>query len=202
MNKDRKFIIIFLLIWGLCFTVAGFLAGGKTLFYNKTLGNIESINENRTCYSYRINRERYDKCDSVYSSTYEVGKKVDVYYDKNDPIKSTLGVSKILFYIFSGLGVSAIITSIVLLVIPTKKKKLLETGIPINTTVISIEENNKIRFNGVHPTIIKTTGIYENEERIFKSDNLYNNIPLINEGNNITVYIDPKKPKRYYMDIK
>lgn len=34
------------------------------------------------------------------------------------------------------------------------------------------------------------------------SDNFYNNMPLINEGNNITVYIDPNKSKRYYMDIK
>lgn len=202
MKKSKWFIITFLFIWGALFTAGGLLVGGKTLFYNKTIGKIERITEDETCYTYKVGRERYNKCDSVYSDSYKVGKSIDIYYDKNNPENSTVGISKILFFIFSGLGIGAIIASIIILIKPSSKKKLLENGIPVNATVISIEINEKIAVNGIHPTVIKAKGFYDNDEKIFKSQNIYGDIPLISEGDNVVVYIDPNKSNKYYMDIE
>jgi len=84
-----------------------------------------------------------------------------------------------------------------------KKRRLLQSGIPIETTFLSVDLNWHLEINNQHPYIIQSVGVDTNgQQRIFKSENIwFNPQPFIYQNQKIKVLIDPNNPKKYWMDI-
>lgn len=88
------------------------------------------------------------------------------------------------------------------------RKNMKESGIPVTTVITEIhEEIIKAKNSGVTARRkvwrAHTKGVVNGDERTFKSDRIPKNPMLfsLQPGVELTVYVHPKKPKKYYMDF-
>ena len=106
--EKEKLVKIFLII-GLCILIIGLLISVKMIFLDRinkesTYGTITDISSNSTTVQYVVSQRKYRKTYSVYSSTYSVGKKIKIYYDKVRPNDSFIARMRYLILIVPGLG--------------------------------------------------------------------------------------------------
>ena len=84
-----------------------------------------------------------------------------------------------------------------------RNQQLLREGTPIRTTVFRVTLNPAISVNGVHPWLIVTQ--WQNprtrSKRFYQSENLWSDPTPHLSGDPILVYVDPKRPGHYVMDI-
>lgn len=78
-----------------------------------TYGIIKDISNNSTLVEYKANNTTYEKRFSVYNSTYFIGKRIKIYYDKISPRKSLIASMRYMILILPGiafifLGVSGV----------------------------------------------------------------------------------------------
>ena len=93
-KKAVKLFSVFMII-GLVIFIIGVSLSIKFIFFYpanrvKTEATITAITGNSTAVIYEANGRIYNKSYSVYSSTYYVGKKVKVLYNKSHPNKSII----------------------------------------------------------------------------------------------------------------
>lgn len=141
---------------------------------------------------------------------YDVGEKVDVFYDLNEPKNAKIdgffslwGGPFILFvigFIFSIVGGASFIYRF----LKTRKiTRLKTTGTQITAKFTDVAYNSHIKINGRSPYQIvaqwqnpKTSKIH-----VFKSDYIYFNPEKYIKDENISLLIDRKNPKIYAMNI-
>jgi len=80
-------------------------------------------------------------------------------------------------------------------------KRLKEIGLPIETQFHKVEVNENVNVNGRNPLRIISHWTNNNELHVFRSENIYTDIPEITVKDKITVLVDPDNKKKYYMDI-
>lgn len=144
--------------------------------------------------------------------TYNVdGKKIDIYYMKNDP--NIIGNKKlellILLFPFVGLIFLLIGGINIFKIISNKKKKerLIKTGTVIEATYIETNTNFNLRVLGRNPSNIiceYDDPISKNTYR-FKSERLWYDPTLYIGDNDIytfNVYVNKDNMKNYYVDIE
>lgn len=172
-------------------------------------------NDNKRSYDvyveYEVNGNKYNESLSFYSFEYYIGKKIEIYYYKDNVRKiGTKDGDIMLSLIFFLLSIPFTLTGVIgLLYGPVKKKqerKLQETGIRINANYTETYFDRTTRINGLHPYNIICKGIdpITNQECIFKSNNIYKNPEEIIAVKRITtfpVYIDAKNSRKYFVDI-
>lgn len=104
-------------------------------------------------------------------------------------------------------GICFLAAGLSFLVVPAlqnrKKELLMQSGVTIEAQFLKVDFNWKYSINGQHPYIIFATGVDTNgQQRTFKSANIWSNpASLISPGQKIKVFIDPNKPKKYWLDI-
>jgi len=142
--------------------------------------------------------------------SYSRGEQVNVLYLESDPDDAKIdsffsvwgaavivGVIGLVFFLV-GLG-------IIMRGIRKAKTKqfLLERGVRINTQFQSVGRNTNTKVNGRHPYMI--TSQWQNPKtskmHVFESDNIWFDPEEQIKSDTIMVFIDPKDPSRYYMDI-
>jgi len=76
-------------------------------------------------------------------------------------------------------------------------------GMPILATFQSVERNGSLRVNGRSPyqILAQWTNPMTNELHVFKSDNLWFDPSTHIDREQISILIDDKNPKKYYMDV-
>lgn len=160
--------------------------------------------------TYNVDGKEYNGC---YSTHYYVskGSTETIYYDENDPgnmktsISYASGVMMIVFgIIFAGVGLTLIYSKISG---ANKKKKLIENGDKIYADFKEVSINNSYAVNNRHPYNIICIGKdnITGEERIFKSENIWENPEYIIKQRNITrfpIYIDINNRKKYYLSLE
>ena len=77
--------------------------------------------DDKTKVTYNVDGREYEKTYNVYSSTYYVGKKIKVYYEKYNPHRSKIANMRYLWLIAPGIGVLLLgITGVALLIVYMK----------------------------------------------------------------------------------
>ncbi|MBW5407911.1 DUF3592 domain-containing protein [Morganella morganii] len=110
-----------------------------------------------------------------------------------------------IFLLFMG-GPFALIGSLPFIIMAVRKKsgmRLLREGIPIRVKITNVIFNTTISINGHHPYQIEAQ-LYspaDNTLTLYYSPNLgFNPAPYIHQEY-VTVYLDQRNPRKYYMDI-
>lgn len=143
---------------------------------------------------------------------YAIGERVEVLYRPDDPNEARLNnfgslyLAPLILAILGGLFTLVGVVVFTLNHLRNKRKnQLLQTGRRIEALISDMSLNTVIRVNGRSPFIIyaqwcdplANSGLYQ-----FKSDAIwFDPSPFIKEKT-ISVYIDEKNPKRYYVDIR
>ena len=107
----EKPTLIFLIVSlvGLLIFLVGVILSVKFIFIDvkgkETIkGTIVDLSGERTTVEYKVYGRVYKKTYSVYSSSYYIGKEVNIYYDKDHPNKSSIAGMKYLILIVPGIG--------------------------------------------------------------------------------------------------
>lgn len=217
-KRINRLYIVFLLI-GIIITSIGLYTSVKTLdSSNKvdTIGTITSIvrtsSDTPNVYvTYDVDGRSYTSVINGYSSSFYEGKKIDIYYMKNDP--NTIGSKKLelllLLIPFMGLIFLLIGGINIFKVIRNKKKKdrLIKTGTKIEATYVETTTNFHVNVLGRNPSniICEYDDPVSNNTYKFKSERLWYAPSLYIGDNDIytfNVYVNKDNMKDYYVDIE
>ena len=91
---------LFVMLIGTIFAVKIIFVRGK----ESTYAEIINIDNSSTTVKYIVGGKEYKRRCSAYSSTYYVGKKIKIYYNKVHPQKSTIANLRYLILIAPGMG--------------------------------------------------------------------------------------------------
>jgi hypothetical protein len=78
---------------------------------------------------------------------------------------------------------------------------LKRNGESVQARITEVSRNEFVRWNNVHPFIIKAEAEIEGVERRFKSPNLWYALKSRFDDGSVTVYYQKGRPGRYFMDI-
>lgn len=134
---------------------------------------------------------------------YEVGERVEIAYSETDPDNA-----RVARFEWSGVGLICFGTLFLFLggrvfYARLRNKKLLRTGTPICTTLFKVTLNSSVSVNDQNPWVIVTQwrDPSTRAKRFFHSENLWSDpIPQLAD-HPIVVYVDPKRPEHYTMDV-
>jgi hypothetical protein len=152
----------------------------------------------------------FDSSFSANPAPYRVGEAVEVLYESTDPAGARIRGFGSLWMgpmILGGLGlVFATIGAAILLVRRASQRKktyLMAYGNAIETDLQGVERNTSLEVNGKHPWRISSQWLdpVANKLRVFHSENLWFDPTSFVNRKQVTVLLDPKDPKRYYMDV-
>ena len=214
-NKLEYLVWIIFASLGLIFIVVGLVV--YLCFFNyqnkiETTGTITKIsaypNDNDVYVSYNVNGKDYENILNGYASNFYEGKKIKIYYDKDNPNKIGMKSLDLLFLIFPSIGLIFLIIGGLGIFVKVKKKRL-EKSLKINGNLIYADYsetviNHSYWINGRYPynIILNWINPVDNKTYIFKSKNIWLNPEEIIKEKNITkfpVYINSKM--KYYVDI-
>ena len=219
LNKKINRLYIAFLIIGIIITSIGLYTSIKMLDNSNkedTIGTITSIvstsSDTPNVYvTYDVDGRSYTSVINGYSSSFYEGKKIDIYYMKNDP--NTIGSKKLelllllipfmglIFLLIGGINIFKVISN------KKKKERLIKTGIKIEATYIETNTNFNLRVLERNPSNI----ICEYDDPIskntykFKSERLWYDPSLYIsdcEIETFTVYVNKNDMKDYYVDIE
>lgn len=141
---------------------------------------------------------------SVYKSSMDVGDRIRLGIDPENPHEATmLGSFRLFGCVMGGIGgVFALIGLIFPGISAANKRKarmLMENGRRVHAMVSNVEMNFNVTINGRHPYVL-----YCREgTRNYKSNLLWEDPGARHPvGTYISVYVDPERPKRYYVDVQ
>lgn len=213
-NKILIFIsLIFISIGVLFFIIT------KFMFYefNKPIENdketfaiITSIDEDVYLSFTDDNGEIYNVKSNYKSSDMKIGDRIKIHYNSKNPLIMKVDIDefdKIFSLVFYGTSIFMISIGLIILIIAlkvsTNRRKLLNSGLMLNATIISVNYNQYININGKHPYTIIASFIYNGETYETKSENLWFDAKNIIDNYNIRelpVYIDTNNPKLNILD--
>lgn len=161
--------------------------------------------------AYEVDGEEYETCLNEYSSSFYVGKEIDINYDVNNPHRIYSKFTyKSFTLIFSGIGLVFFVMGAIGLVgskvRKSEIKSLRENGEVIYADYIKVSINPYIRVNNRCPFIIvcEWKNLENRENYLFKSENIWEDPEYIIREKGITkfpVYVKPNCYKKYVIDI-
>lgn len=214
--KMEKMIWKVFLGLGLMFLFMGIVAfftilniRGKNIV--KTTGYITDLGDDYTTIHYNIDGQEYEKDISITSSSYYIGKFIDIYYQPGKESKAFVRDVDFIVLIFPGI-------SIIFLIIGFsglshyyfkggKNKQLKKIGDLIYADYIESEPNMSYMINGRHPynIICRWDCIQDNKRYMFKSENVWikdiDEVVVESKIEKIPVYIDLFNKEKYYVDV-
>ena len=220
-NKTENLLWIIFTIIGGIFVVIGLIIVGNVFNYeNKesTVGIITEIStyrgnnddrNYRVYVSYNVDGT-YESELNGYSSSFYEGKKINIYYDKNNPNKIGMKSLDFIFLMFPGFGLIFLSIGGTGLLLKNRNKKLekslKENGDVIYADYVETIVNSSYRVNGRHPyrIICEWNNPLDSKKYIFKSKNIWINPENTIIERNIKqfpVYINRNDIKKYFVDI-
>jgi len=217
----KKIPIIFVSVGVMLILLAAFVAIQQQQFLSvaiKTQGEVVALLPTRSgTYQPIVHFETVDRQRVEISSTsssnppaYEVGEKVDVYYQSADPHKAEItgffslwGIAAIL----GGIGLTFTIIGGAMLIMMSDKTKLLNklksSGVGVQAKIDQVYLNQSLELNGRNPFQVyaKWSDPLSGQEHTFKSSNLWFDPTEQLTHAYVTVFMERDNPKRYAMDI-
>lgn len=220
--KTEKILFFIFLILGLAFLIAGIAICSNIFNYDNkemTTARIVDITTDRdydgdvshdTIVSYTVNGREYESNLNAYSGSYYEGKEIEIYYDKNNPLKIGTKTTDLLFLMFPGFGLIFFCVGAIPLIISEKKKilnkRLINEGERIYANFVEAEPNMSYSVNGYNPyrLICEWNNPSDSKKYLFKSENIWfdpNDTISEYSMNTFPVYIDMEDMEKYYIDI-
>ena len=108
-GKTSKNVFLVLLVVGLVLLIIGIAFSLKMLIFDKagkntTYATITELKDSSTTVKYTVNNKTYIKRYNSYSSSFYIGKKIKIYYNKVNPYKSYIANLQYLILILPGIG--------------------------------------------------------------------------------------------------
>ena len=213
--------IVFLSI-GAIFTIIGLVFGANMFNYKNqinttgiitkisTYADIDNERKYEVYVSYTVENRTLESKLNSYSSNFYEGKKIDIYYDKDNPNKIGIKSMDLLFVlIFSGIGLLFVIIGgagiIVKIIKKNSEKRLKANGELIYANYVETALNTAYSVNQRNPyyIICEWYNQADNKKYIFKSKNIWINPENTIQEKNIKqfpVYIG-NNIKKYVVDI-
>ena len=169
-------------------------------------GIIDRIYAQDVYVAFEANGETISTRLNFYSSSMRPGDSITLYYDNDDPYNIRTPNSKILNWIF--LGVGALLISLGLSLVLSqffkrnKNNNLRETGIRLNAEIVNVGLDMRISSNYRHPFVIDCR--YQAPDGtfyMFHSDPIWQNPTKYLTNDYIPVYVEPTNYKKYYVDL-
>jgi len=141
---------------------------------------------------------------------YDVGERVVVYYRPETPEEAKIDgffalylgpmILNIVGFVFFSIGT---VMRWVAVRQEQKEVDLRQNGLPVQTQFQAVRLNTRLAVNGRHPFQVVTQWLDpgSGKVRVFHSENLWFDPTAYAQGREVTVYLDRRKPKRYYMDV-
>jgi hypothetical protein len=142
--------------------------------------------------------------------SYRKGDQVGVLYLEDDPQDAVINSFMSLWFVAVLLGAMGTVFLLVGLglTVPTfirrrSHERLRQTGTPVHTKLKQVTQNTAYRSGGRHPYQIITQWQNPRTGRIhvFASENVWFDPSDYLPGDDLTVYIDPDNPDKYYLDV-
>jgi hypothetical protein len=142
--------------------------------------------------------------------SYRVGEAVDVLYDRANPVDARIAsfwslwliqiVFGVLVAVFSLFGGGVLLAR---LVMARRARDLQRRGMPVETEFQNVEVNGGFKVNGHAPWRIVSRRLDSgtNALYLYHSQNLWFDPTPFIKSKHVTVFIDPRNPKRYSMDV-
>jgi hypothetical protein len=142
--------------------------------------------------------------------SYRVGEAVDVLYDRTDPADARIAsfwslwlvqiIFGVLAAVFSLIGGGVLLARFMMV---RRVRDLLHRGMPIETEFQNVEVNGGFKVNGRSPWRIVSRWLDpgRNALYLYHSENLWFDPTPFIKSKHVTVFIDPRNPKRYSMDV-
>ena len=206
-KKDKtKFLYIVFFIMGVVFLGVGI---GLAIYYFNIskdsvniVGTIVSIKSENTMVGYEYDGQYYTQYINEYSSTYYIGKKLELLYS----LKTEKVYTKMTIYglpiIFSSIGLLFTIIGIIITSIIIKNNRFLSNKanyIKKVAKVINIKENHLYSYNNKYPNQLICNVNFEGENLIIKSPNFWDDIYY---QKNYVVDVYFKNKKKYIVDLE
>lgn len=146
---------------------------------------------------------------SASSPPYDIGDRVDILYDPFDPETAKIDsfAGRYLFpLIFTGLGALALGVGLFMIWAVAKRDdelaELHDEGIRLQSEVVEIERDRRVRINRRHPWRVFARGDHPRtgERTVFRSDMLMREPDHIVLGDIVPVLVSPTKPDLYFVD--
>lgn len=210
-NKLETLIWIIFTIVGAILVIFGIIIFGFIFNYrNKidTVGTITEISDD-VYVTYIAKGKEYTSKLNGYSSNFYEGKKIDIYYDKDNPNQIGMKSLNLLFLIFPGIGLIFLTIGGIGIFVKIKRRKLeknlKENGQLIYADYVETMVNTSYSINGRHPyyIICEWNHPFDDKNYIFKSKNIWVNPKNMIEKRNIKqfpVYINKDCLKKYVVD--
>ena len=223
MKLRRPERLIFMIFAGIgaIFLLVGILLCVHILDYDgtvETTGIITEISPHRgsgghrdydVYVSYEVDGTDYESRLNGYSSGYYEGKKLDIYYDRDDPWRIGSKTMDRMFLLFPGMGLLfCCIGGAGLAVIAKagrRREALRENGYRVTAEYVETKRNRHYQVNNRNPyrVVCRWRDPETGETRTFHSENLWEDpAPRIAARNvrPFSVYLDRRHPRRYAMD--
>lgn len=141
---------------------------------------------------------------SVYKSSMDPGDRIRLGIDPEKPDSATmLGSFRLFGSIMGGIGA---VFALIGLIFPgitaankRKAQKLMENGRRIHAMVSNVEMNFNVTINGRHPYVLYCRDGQRNYKSSFLWEDPSDRFPV---GTYVSVYVDPERPDRYYVDTR
>ena len=109
IEKSDLTCLLVLLVVGLLLLIIGIAFSLKMLIFDKagkntTYATITELKDSSTTVKYTVNNKAYIKRYNSYSSSFYIGKKIKIYYNKVNPYKSYIANLQYLILILPGIG--------------------------------------------------------------------------------------------------
>lgn len=231
MNRKIKRIPSIFFIIGTAFTVFGivFLSIGIIVFVHtqKFLQNSEQteavISRIETEYyrdsdgkrearhnvwvKYEVNGKHLEEPLGYYSMEMNEGDNITINYNPNDPskIKAEDGLAVIGFVIIPTGSIFTILGIIFISIkisADIRKNRLIKSGESFVGIITDVKMNKTVTINNRHPykAECEVFDPYSGEKYLYSSENISGNISNL-VGKEVTVYVDSRNKKNYYVDI-
>ncbi len=154
-------------------------------------------------------RERFVTGVATSPPAYDIGEAVTIWYDPKQPKRAQVdGFDRWFlpalfggfFLVFGGIGWGGIIWQL----LKKKRREWLRTnGTPVQAALLEVGRNYSLKVNGVSPFVIRCQWQDPLSKKVFsfESDPVWYDPSDYVKGPTLTVLIDPRNPKHYFMDL-
>lgn len=223
--KSLIFIKYLFAIIGFCMTVGSFFLYQNTQTFLDNAIRIEGVvidlvrsrSSDSTTYAPMVRFKTSQGTTIEFTSTtssnppaYSRGEQVEVLYEAIQPHSAKIDSFFSIWggaVIVGGIGIVFFMVGFGMVLSGLRKAKnkeyLLQRGVRINTQFQSVSRNTHMRVNGRNAYLITSQWQDPTTSKIhvFESDNIWFDPEEHINSETILVYIEPKDPKKYYMDI-
>ncbi len=161
-----------------------------------------------TTIMYEVDGEEITKKLNLFDSSFKVGSKTEIYYDKDEPIKSYLQCETTFFNMLIVISLIIIATGVYFIIHYFVKRRhykfLKENGKKIKANISSIENKKFLSFLPNRPSYICASAEIDKNKYNFLSETIYSRVIKYIKDKKIKtldVYINKEEIGDYYVDI-